>query len=65
VFLPQDPAWNELHEIERAYLEHTEFAEDDMRKIIDMHSIIKKGVHWSDSFKNNSNGLHLHFFPFD
>lgn len=53
VFLPQDSAWDELGRIERVYLESS-FAEDDMRMIIDMHSVVQKGVHWSDTFKNDT-----------
>jgi len=54
LFLPQDPAWLQLNEVERLYLESS-FSDDDVRKIIEMHSVVKKGIHWSDTWKDSPN----------
>lgn len=54
LFVPTDAAWDALHPIERMYLE-SEFASNDLRKILDMHSVIEKHVTWSDSFKSGLN----------
>ena len=49
LFLPMDGAWNRLDPIERLYLE-SKFATDDLHRILDMHTVAKAGVVWSDSF---------------
>jgi solute carrier family 25 carnitine/acylcarnitine transporter 20/29 len=49
LFLPVDDAWNQLHPIERLYLE-SEFAEDDLTRILDMHAVVDDHVTWSDAF---------------
>lgn len=54
LFVPTDAAWDALHPIERMYLE-SEFASNDLRKILDMHSVIEEHVTWSDSFKSGLN----------
>ncbi|KAF8512147.1 FAS1 domain-containing protein [Hysterangium stoloniferum] len=51
LFLPQDSAWDGLHEVEKLYLE-SDFAEDDVRKIVKMHSVLKHRVQYLDTFKN-------------
>jgi solute carrier family 25 carnitine/acylcarnitine transporter 20/29 len=52
LFLPQDSAWKSLDDVQRRYLE-SEFAEDDMQKILGMHSVWKNSVKWSDTFKDS------------
>ena len=54
IFLPVDTAWSVLTDIERKYLE-SKFATDDIQQILNMHAVVTKGVHWSDSFKPASN----------
>lgn len=49
LFLPVDDAWNQLDPIERLYLE-SEFATDDLTRILDMHAVVEDHVTWSDSF---------------
>lgn len=49
LFLPTDTAWEQLNEYERIYLE-SEFASDDLSRILNMHAVAKTGVKWSDSF---------------
>lgn len=51
LFIPTDEAWDELNPIERLYLE-SEFASDDVKKILEMHSVIEDRVTWSGSFKS-------------
>lgn len=50
--MPQDSAWEDLHEVERLYLE-SKFADDDVQKVVDMHSVLENGVRWSDTFKDS------------
>lgn len=50
LFLPVDSAWEALHPIERLYLE-SEFATDDLYRILEMHAVVEKGVNWSDNFQ--------------
>lgn len=50
LFLPVDQAWEELDPYERLYLE-SEFAADDLRRILNMHAVVMDHVEWSDSFK--------------
>ncbi|KAF7985327.1 hypothetical protein HWV62_6521 [Athelia sp. TMB] len=52
LFLPVDAAWDALHPLERTYLE-SEFAADDLNRILDMHAVNTKKVTWSDSFPKN------------
>lgn len=54
VFLPEDSAWNELHPVERLYLE-SEFAEEDLRWILGMHTVNSK-IGWSDTFGEHAKG---------
>ena len=49
VFLPVDPAWESLHPIERLYLE-SEFATDDLLRILNWHAVGQGNVVWSESF---------------
>jgi solute carrier family 25 carnitine/acylcarnitine transporter 20/29 len=49
IFLPVDSAWDELESLERLYLE-SEFATDDLHRILNMHAVVDKTVTWSDSF---------------
>ncbi|KAF5323619.1 hypothetical protein D9611_005763 [Ephemerocybe angulata] len=51
VFLPVDEAWDALDPYERLYLE-SEFAADDLQRILNMHAVVKESVEWSDSFKS-------------
>lgn len=52
LFLPVNAAWDALHPLERVYLE-SEFATDDLNRILDMHAVNTKKVAWSDSFRDN------------
>jgi solute carrier family 25 carnitine/acylcarnitine transporter 20/29 len=54
VFLPVDGAWNALDPLERLYLE-SEFATDDLKRILNMHAVVGKGVTWSESFNPAKN----------
>lgn len=49
LFMPLDSAWESLDPLERVYLE-SNFAADDLRRILDMHVVSESGVRWSDSF---------------
>jgi solute carrier family 25 carnitine/acylcarnitine transporter 20/29 len=49
IFVPVDSAWNALHPIEKLYLE-SEFANDDLIRIFEMHAVVQHGVKWSESF---------------
>ena len=49
VFLPVDSAWDSLHPIERLYLE-SEFATDDLLRILNWHAVEQRNVIWSESF---------------
>ena len=53
LFLPQDSAWGTLHPVERLYLE-SEFADDDIQRILNMHSMANNSIGWSDTFKNST-----------
>ncbi|KAK2461642.1 hypothetical protein APHAL10511_006105 [Amanita phalloides] len=48
LFLPVDPAWDALNPYERLYLE-SDFATDDLIRILNMHAVVEKDVRWSDS----------------
>ncbi|KZT30706.1 hypothetical protein NEOLEDRAFT_1052891 [Neolentinus lepideus HHB14362 ss-1] len=50
LFLPVDSAWDALHPIERLYLE-SEFATDDLYRILEMHAAAEKSVKWSNDFE--------------
>jgi solute carrier family 25 carnitine/acylcarnitine transporter 20/29 len=49
IFVPVDSAWNALHPVEKLYLE-SEFATDDVIRILEMHAVVRHGVKWSESF---------------
>ncbi|KAJ3550290.1 hypothetical protein NMY22_g563 [Coprinellus aureogranulatus] len=50
LFLPVDRAWEQLDPYERLYLE-SEFAADDLRRILNMHAVVMDHVEWSETFK--------------
>lgn len=50
LFMPLDSAWESLDPLERLYLE-SDFAADDLRRILDMHVVSESGVRWLDSFQ--------------
>jgi solute carrier family 25 carnitine/acylcarnitine transporter 20/29 len=50
LFIPVDNAWKVLDPLERLYLE-SDFATDDLTKILNLHAIARHGVKWSDSFE--------------
>ncbi|KAL1748440.1 FAS1 domain-containing protein [Schizophyllum fasciatum] len=54
VFLPRDDAWDSLDKLERLYLE-SEYATDDLLRILNMHAVVQDGVKWSDSFEPATN----------
>ncbi|KAF8642025.1 hypothetical protein AX16_009746 [Volvariella volvacea WC 439] len=54
LFLPVNSAWDELDPYERLYLE-SEYATDDLNRILDMHAVLEKGVRWSDTLKHKTN----------
>ncbi|KAF8640885.1 hypothetical protein AX17_000533 [Amanita inopinata Kibby_2008] len=54
LFLPVDPAWDALDPYERLYLE-SEFAADDLLRILNMHAVLEKDVKWSDSLTSSVN----------
>ncbi|TFK77248.1 carnitine/acyl carnitine carrier [Pluteus cervinus] len=63
LFLPVDTAWDELDPYERLYLE-SEFAADDLSRIVNMHAVVETGVKWADRLEDNSklktiHGTHL------
>ncbi|KAI0778602.1 FAS1 domain-containing protein [Trametes elegans] len=49
LFLPVDDAWAALSPYERLYLE-SEFAADDLTRILNLHAVVPNEVKWSDSF---------------
>ncbi|KAI6047750.1 hypothetical protein EDC04DRAFT_2863938 [Pisolithus marmoratus] len=53
LFIPVDAAWKSIDPLERLYLE-SEFAEDDRRQILDMHSVVGKNVRWFDTFASST-----------
>lgn len=55
IFLPVDSAWQALDPYERLYLE-SEFATDDLNRILNMHAVADKKVKWSDSFDPSLKG---------
>ncbi|KAG2023062.1 carnitine/acyl carnitine carrier [Coprinopsis cinerea AmutBmut pab1-1] len=54
LFLPVDEAWSNLDPYERLYLE-SEFANDDLNRILNMHAVVQHSVKWSDSFHSGLN----------
>lgn len=66
VFLPVDAAWETLDSLERLYLE-SEFATDDLNRILNMHAVVDRTVKWSDSFDPavNRKNILLAFFSSD
>lgn len=62
LFLPLDEAWNAFHHVERLYLE-SEFASEDLNRILDMHAVIDDHVTWSESF-GLSPTCKKHYFPY-
>ncbi|KAF9229124.1 hypothetical protein BS17DRAFT_689484 [Gyrodon lividus] len=53
LFMPVDSAWESLDPLERSYLE-SDFAADDLRRILDMHAVLDEGVKWSESFQSST-----------
>ncbi|KAG1749841.1 uncharacterized protein EDB91DRAFT_1235288 [Suillus paluster] len=53
LFMPVDSAWKTLHPLERLYLE-SEFAADDLLRILNMHAVVEKRVRWSDSLDSTT-----------
>ncbi|KAJ7293428.1 hypothetical protein C8J57DRAFT_1041600 [Mycena rebaudengoi] len=49
LFLPVNDAWESLPALERLYLE-SEFATDDLNRILNAHAVVEKDVKWSDTF---------------
>lgn len=58
VFVPVDEAWGSLDPYERLYLE-SEFANDDLQRILNMHAVVAKDVKWSDTFDTGVTCGHL------
>ncbi|KAF5384979.1 hypothetical protein D9615_001392 [Tricholomella constricta] len=54
LFLPVDDAWDVLDPYERIYLE-SEYAFDDLNRILNMHAVVEKGVRYHDSFGKATN----------
>lgn len=53
LFMPLDSAWESLDPLERIYLE-SDFAADDLHRILDMHVVSESGVRWSESFQSST-----------
>lgn len=51
MFLPVDAAWEALPYYERLYLE-SKYATDDLTRIVNMHAVASKKVHYADSFSS-------------
>jgi solute carrier family 25 carnitine/acylcarnitine transporter 20/29 len=60
IFMPVDSAWEFLDPLERLYLE-TDFAADDLRRILDMHAVLGEAVKWSESFQSSTECKHVQF----
>lgn len=54
LFLPVDDAWEALDPYERLFLE-SEYAKDDLIRILNMHAVVEKGVRYFDSFGTATN----------
>ncbi|KAI0348529.1 hypothetical protein BDW22DRAFT_1480314 [Trametopsis cervina] len=54
VFLPVNEAWAALPFYERLYLE-SKYATDDLTRIVNLHAVMSKKVHYSDSFDSGLN----------
>ncbi|KAJ7492769.1 hypothetical protein FB451DRAFT_1361247 [Mycena latifolia] len=50
LFLPVNDAWEALPDLERLYLE-SEFATDDLNRILNAHAVVEEKVKWSESFE--------------
>lgn len=59
--MPVDSAWKTLDPLERLYLE-SEFATDDLLRILDMHAVVEKDVRWSDTLVNDITCKWLHIY---
>ncbi|KAG0704336.1 hypothetical protein DFH29DRAFT_981461 [Suillus ampliporus] len=53
LFMPVDSAWDTLDSLERLYLE-SDFAADDLLRILNMHAVVEKRVRWSDTFDSTT-----------
>lgn len=53
LFIPVDSAWEALDPIERVYLE-SQFAADDLQRVLNMHAVIEKSVRWSNTFESTT-----------
>lgn len=51
LFLPVDSAWDKVDPYEKLYLE-SEFAGDDLKRIVNMHAVAEAGVRWMDTLKD-------------
>lgn len=54
LFLPINEAWDALDPYERLYLE-SDFAADDLLRIVNMHAVAYKAVQWSESLGDGVN----------
>ncbi|KAG6911551.1 hypothetical protein DXG01_011853 [Tephrocybe rancida] len=54
LFLPVDGAWDVLDPYERLYLE-SEYATDDLNRILNLHAVVEKGVRYNDTFGKAEN----------
>jgi hypothetical protein len=54
LFLPINEAWEDLDPVEKKYLE-SEFASDDLHRILELHAVAQEGVVWSQSFEEDLN----------
>ncbi|KAG2154689.1 hypothetical protein DEU56DRAFT_725712 [Suillus clintonianus] len=54
LFMPVDSAWQALDSIERLYLE-SQFAADDLLRILNMHAVVEKSVRWFSTFNSTAN----------
>ena len=55
--MPRDEAWDELHPVEKLYLE-SNFSDADVREILDMHAVVERRVRWSDTFTDANKREH-------
>ncbi|KAG2159697.1 uncharacterized protein EDB93DRAFT_1236996 [Suillus bovinus] len=53
LFIPVDSAWEALDPIERLYLE-SQFAADDLLRILNMHAVVEDSVRWSNTFESTT-----------
>lgn len=52
--MPVDEAWEELPQYEKRYLQ-SEYATEDLIRIMNMHAVVQKHVTYSDSFEHAKN----------